>query len=345
MKLLHISHHVGCMRDHAYVYNKLNIDYEFWRFPKDVYNISKQLANEVWNKRKDYFNTFDYIVTSDTAPLSRIFMENIHEVKPSIVVWICNRFDYNMENDSAFYQLFSKISNENQNKFKIVPYSDFEIIWCNIKGLTNLLPVVTPIGINLVELEPNIDNLNEFKQFYIHDSNAKEFYSDKNDLIDKVFIPIYSNDNHYFKLKNILDENNIKCFNGGYTHSSDLKNCKCMVTFPEQFSKFITFETIQNEIIVLLPSDKYLISLHPTSNNNRNYWFNNPLGYLDKNTIQLCEWYRYKNCRIYFDSIEDLINKIKSLTPEIIQEKRKWCKIYGKEIEATNIKAWKEILN
>jgi hypothetical protein len=93
----------------------------------------------------------------------------------------------------------------------------------------------------------------------------------------------------------------------------------------------------------LLPSEEYLIKLHPTSNNNVRYWFNCPLGHLNEQSVKLCEWYRYKECRIYFDSIEDLINKIKTLTPEIIEEKRKWCRKYAKEIEELNIASWQKI--
>ena len=161
MKILHISHHVGCMRDHAYVYDQFKFEYTFWKFPKHVFNISKELANEFWNKKKDYFNTFDYIVTSDTAPLSRIFMENINELKPVVVVWICNRFDYSMENDNSFYNIFKNISINYKHKFKIIPYSDFESIWCNSKGIINLLHTITPIGINKIELDSKIDCLNE----------------------------------------------------------------------------------------------------------------------------------------------------------------------------------------
>jgi hypothetical protein len=116
-----------------------------------------------------------------------------------------------------------------------------------------------------------------------------------------------------------------------------------MVTFPDAYSKLITFETIQNEVIVFLPSEEFIIALHPTWNNNRQYWFNDPFGHLNSESVKLCEWYRYTNCRIYFNSIDDLIYKIKSLTFEEIEEKKRWCRIYGKEINDTNIEKWKKV--
>ena len=344
MKILHISHHIGCMRDHAYIYNKLGFEFEFWKFPKGLFYITKDIANSIWNERKDYFNKFDYIVTSDTAPLSRIFMENIQELKPIIIVWICNRFDYNMERDMSFYQIFNKIANENKDKFKIIPYSDFEKVWCNVRGIKDILNTITPIGINPIELDYKIDCLNDLQNSYTEDPNAKNSYKNTTELEGKIFIPIYGNDNLFYNLKEILTSNNIEVFNGGYKHSTDLKFCKGLVTFPDAFSKLITFETIQNEVIVFLPSVEYLIKLHPTNNNNTKYWFNCPIGYLNTDLIKYCEWYRYENCRIYFDSIEDLITKIKNLTDEVIEEKRKWCRIYGAEIESTNMNLWKNIL-
>lgn len=336
-RVLHISHHVGCMRDHAYLYERLGCNYTFWKFDQG-YHISAELAKRVWNEKKNYFNTFDIIVTSDTAPLARIFMEHQEEVKPKVLVWICNRFDYAMEADASFYDLFR---NASKDTFKLIPYSSFEKQWCSLKGVETL-DVITPIGITPVELEDKIDGLQKLKDSYIHDSNAKE-----TDMVlkDKIFIPIYGNDNHYFPLKQMLESSGIACYNGGFHHPYDLKQCKGLVTFPDQFSKFNTFETIQNEILVFLPSEFYLIQLHPTHQNGHNYWFNSPLGYLNKELIEHCYWYKYKECRIYFDSIDDLVQKIKGLTPEIIEEKRNWCRIYGQQIEKESMDQWKIIIN
>jgi hypothetical protein len=270
-------------------------------------------------------------------------MENIHELKPKVVVWICNRFDYSMNSDSSFYSIFNKISIEKQEQFKIVPYSDFEGVWCKQQGISYTLPTITPIGIQKKELDHNIDGLQELETSYTKDSNAKEFYEHAEELNDKIFIPIYGNDNIFYPLKKICEENNISYFNGGYKHPEDLRHCKALVTFPDAFSKLITFETIQNEVIVFLPSEDFIIRLNPTTQNGYHYWFNCPFGNLNKELVKHCEWYRFKECRIYFDSIEDMIDKIKNLTPEIVKEKKKWCRIYGKQIEKENLKKWSEI--
>lgn len=343
MKVLHISHHVGCMRDHAYIYDQFGFEYSFWKFPNNLFKITQDVANNIWNEKKHYFNSFNFIITSDTAPLSRIFMENINELIPNIIVWVCNRFDYSMEFDKSYYKIFKNISENYSHKFTIIPYSDFEEIWCKHKNIHKLSNVITPIGVNPIQLDDKIDCLQEFKNKYIDDKSAKEKYNDMDYLKNKVFIPIYQNDNKYYKLKEILENNNIECFNGGYNHPTDLKHCKAVITFPDAFSKLITFETIQNEVIVFLPSEKFIINSHKTKNNNIDYWFNSPVGKLNENTIKLCEWYRFKDCRVYFDSIDDLIHKLKNLNNEQIISLKNKCKEYGLQIINHNIQKWKNV--
>jgi hypothetical protein len=79
------------------------------------------------------------------------------------------------------------------------------------------------------------------------------------------------------------------------------------------------------------------------ANNGHRYWFNSPVGNLNSELVSLCEWYRYENCRIYFDSLDDLLDKINNLTPEIVEEKRKWCRIYGEQIKQENLAKWGRI--
>jgi len=58
------------------------------RFIILVINVLKKFGN----LHKDYFDTFDVIVTSGTAPLHESFLQN-GWTKP-LIIWICNRFDY-----------------------------------------------------------------------------------------------------------------------------------------------------------------------------------------------------------------------------------------------------------
>ena len=54
---------------------------------------------------------YDVVITSDTAPISRVFLEEQRWEDKSLIVWVCNRFDYSHRPaahgfpDPAFYRL------------------------------------------------------------------------------------------------------------------------------------------------------------------------------------------------------------------------------------------------
>jgi hypothetical protein len=59
----------------------------------------------------------------------------------------------------------------------------------------------------------------------------------------------------------------------------------------------------------------------------------------------MCEFYRYEKCRIYFDSLDDLVMKITMLTPETIAEKKAFCRQYGEEIASDRLLKWKTVFD
>src|SRR4051812_31901260 len=103
MNVLHLSHHQGCFGELAYVASQLGFTIESMEY-RDGYNISAEKANASWEANKERFNSFDVIITSDTAPLARIILQHMDEFKGRLVVWVCNRFDYvdNATNDCGF---------------------------------------------------------------------------------------------------------------------------------------------------------------------------------------------------------------------------------------------------
>ena len=44
-----------------------------------IYNIGDEKALNNWNKNKDYYNRFYIIITSDTAPISRVILQNNYQ--------------------------------------------------------------------------------------------------------------------------------------------------------------------------------------------------------------------------------------------------------------------------
>lgn len=307
-EILHISHHIGCFRDQHYILNKLGFEVTNHKFYDGTFKITKEIADDFWHTHKDQLNEFDYILTSDTAPLSRIFLENQNEFKSKLVIWICNRFDYNMEDQTRFYDLFSR-AEENPN-IKIVPYTYFEKIWCMEKG-TDIMnrEHIPPCGINLPQFEHYMPNSK------IYDSD----YGEKVDIPDAdVIVPIYHNDNRFFDMTKYLNQREIKVYNGGFRFIEQLKKYKAFVTMPDAFSKFLCFELIHSKIPVILPSKDFLYELSKRPNYFFNIWGSGGANLLKKEWIDWCEWYdpNLNECRFYFDSFEEIPDIIKSIDKE-----------------------------
>ena len=126
LKVLHLTFHRGCAREFTGIAKALGLDLVTWYIPNlppffldgkttgnALYNVGHQRAQDIWEKHRDFFEQFDLILTSDTAPLSRIFLQN-KWTKP-LFIWICNRFDYydgaSLDchfPDQEYYDLFSQ---------------------------------------------------------------------------------------------------------------------------------------------------------------------------------------------------------------------------------------------
>lgn len=330
-EILHISHHIGCFRDQEYILSKLGFDVTNHKFYDGVFQITEQIANDFWNNHKDQLNSFDYILTSDTAPLSRIFLENQHEFKSKLVIWICNRFDYRMETERSYYELFSK-AEENPN-IKIVPYSYFEKVWCNEKG-TNLMnhQHIKPCGRFIESHEHNIPETAYFD----------EMYGEKNNLPDAdVIVPIYHNDNRFFNMKDYLFNKGISVYNGGFRNMNQLKKYKAFVTMPDAFSKFLCFELIHNKIPVILPSKKFLYELSKKPNYFFNIWGSGGADMLQEDWIDWCEWYDKElvNCRFYYDSFDEIPDIIKSIDKNSMDS---YFDSGSKYIETNSLNLWEK---
>jgi len=87
MKILHLTFHRSVQYDLEYVCRKLNHDLEtlyFHDYASNIYKpnrykVTEERAEAWWRDKKDYYQSFDLIITSDTAALSRIFLQHIDE--------------------------------------------------------------------------------------------------------------------------------------------------------------------------------------------------------------------------------------------------------------------------
>jgi hypothetical protein len=298
MKFLHVNFHKGCELDIENVFNKLGHSVESWRFDdgetagEEIYKITQLRAQKCWNKYKDFFNTFDGIITSDTCPTSRPFLQN--NWSKLLIIWVCNRFDYAVEGDRGFYNLIRSIPN--RKNVYIAGNTYIENIYSKrVRNVDIGNLVIKPLGKNLIS-----NNL-----FKTHSENDE----------NKFFIPVYENETKFMNLSQKANKLGIKNNNGirFKNHISELLEYKGIICLPYAWSTITFFEVIQLGIIYFIPTSRFLIEMTKTRDVKQSYWFQPPFNG-DEKLLTFAEWYcnEHKDLIIYFDSWLDLQNKIKT---------------------------------
>lgn len=335
MRILHLSFHVGCINDLTYVFQTLghSIDYEKMSVPGC--RVTPQIAEDYWQKNVDRIQSYDAIVTSDTVALSYIFLRHIDELKPHLIILNCNRFDYGMYSEGDFYTALRQI-HKRTDKVTYIPATAFEQIWCARKNVYIYENPIPPIG--------KWDPTNTFTGKYILDDFGQIDRSAASAAdVDTVFIQMYHNHTRFMKLKELLVSRGVSVANGGYNYLHEIAGFKGLVVLPDAFCKWFAYESIQNGLLVFLPTQRFLLEL----TGRPNYFFNieGSGGRLMPDWVNLCEWYHYPETRIYFDSFDDMIQKIKELTPDQRGEKQRWMRFYSEAIERDTLGRWRTIMD
>lgn len=292
MKIVHMSHHAGCQRDLAYVASKLGHEVDFLSFPYG-YNVSRERANRFWNEQKDILRKADIVLTSDTAPLSRVVLQNLEDFPGRLVVWVCNRFDYcdQATNDCGFpdpefYSIFRRACSH--EKVLVVPYTDFEYIYARkFRGIPMPSGTIRPTG---ATLPPGDD--------------WKSLIPEHVDKSLTFLIPPYHNDTHFMDLLGKCRELGLPCFRGRYAGPTDLAGFRGIVHIPYAWSTFAFFESLQQGLVYFVPSLRFLREMA----RGPNFFWSPPY---DQASLESSEWYlpEHRGLLVYFDSWEDLRNK------------------------------------
>jgi hypothetical protein len=93
LKVLHLTFHKGCAQQVQAIAQNLSLDLTTWYIPdlppkffdgqaegNALYNIGHTRAKNIWQLHAAFFHQFDLIFTSDTAALSRIFLQNNSQI-------------------------------------------------------------------------------------------------------------------------------------------------------------------------------------------------------------------------------------------------------------------------
>lgn len=331
-KILHLSLHKGCINDFHEVAEQLNLDVTDWYIHEirstfdpaaqgnEIYNITHERAERVWQLNKDFFNQFDAIITSDTAPLSRIFLQNDWQ-KP-LIIWICNRFDYadlatarGLFPDTEYYQLFK--SAIHRPNVQIISYTPYEHFYAHQKGIKIGTQTIRPIGVlpkeNCTFKSGIPESICKEKTIFI----VPRMTAYKADFIQK-------------KCKEL----GIHTYYGTYNGPDDLTDFKGVLYYPYAWSNLALFENIQRGIVHFVPTPRFVLEL-------RN---KNGIPCFTTSNFYLCDWYcdEYKDLFVYFDSWQELKEKIANTDYAAMHEKIKKA---GFEHWQKNLNAWKDVFN
>jgi hypothetical protein len=325
-RVLHLTFHKGCANEFAGVAEKLGLNLDTWiiqtlppgffdgqSYGDVLYNFGEERAQRIWDLHKEKFLSYDVIVTSDIAPLSRIFLQNNFS-KP-LIIWICNRFDYYDAPsldcdfpDKKYYELFSLAGR--MPNVRIVAYTEFEHAYAKLKGIDTGDLTITPCGLGLD------------KPFY-YDSIPDRIVKK-----DNFFIPNYYNDN-----RRVADYKRlfIPCYNGPYNGARDLEGFKAVIHLPYAVSNLALFQYFAVGLPVLVPSYNFQKELITKNKNS----FHD----LDKNSLSFAEWYnpKYKDAFIYFNSWRDLKYKTQTIDYE---KYRPAILNLSREIQKENLNKW-----
>jgi hypothetical protein len=331
MKILHLGFHKGCIDDIAEVAQELSLDITPWYILADrqdldgrttgdcVYNMTHERAQRVWERHKDYFNQFDVIMTSDTAPLARIFLQNNNWKKP-LIIWICNRFDYadyatldGAFPDQEFYDLFRNAAH-NKN-VKIISYTPYEHYYARKRGVELGTFTIRPIGVK----EKPITK--DFKSGIPAHVNKQE----------TLFLYPRLEPQHVSYVQHECAATNIKIYHGVYNGPEDLKQFKGVLYFPYAWSNLALFENLQRGIVHFVPTERFVVE--QVRRDSRR------MKHFTLTDFHLCDWYcaEYRDLFVYFDSWQDLKHKIASTNYQALSAK---VREKGRQHKADMMQRW-----
>jgi hypothetical protein len=342
-KALHITYHAGCAGEISSICRHFNIDLDTWLIPTlppsfltgkktiDPYIISHDKAKKIFKLHKDTFNQYDLIITSDIAPLSRIFLQNQWE-KP-LLIWVCNRFDINCHRsgkkifpDEPYYALFS--STLNMPNVEVIGYIPYEKYYAEThRKVFAIQKTITPIGIN------------DF-----HGDIYKQVPKTVNKP-ETLFIREYINETKV-GLSKILDNLKIKNYCGPYNGASDIKDFKAMVHIPSVMGNCFLYENLAQGVIHFIPSKKFYAEQYKKSFSfidwSQFVFVSNNLSI--EEIIDHCEWYREDLAPffVFFDSYEQIPHLLK--TTDFASKKRAlalWYRDYKKNM----LEKWEEVFS
>jgi hypothetical protein len=117
-KILHITNHPGTIKNLENVCIQLSISENLTTMNCDFpYYISKEHANDIWDKYSDVIQHYQILVFTDTSMYARPFLQNLDKHVARIIVYVTNRYNWgffgNHCNDLVLYNDLYKMVSKN----------------------------------------------------------------------------------------------------------------------------------------------------------------------------------------------------------------------------------------
>ncbi len=272
--------------------------------------MNESQMESIWETFQEDWNRYDLIIVGDSMNIAYLLLKNIHKLKPKLLVWIMNRYDNSTQHIPNYNDFLNGILNDKslEKKVKLVPYTEYERIYGAERGIYLKEPVLLPFG----EKKNSI----EIPKYMDEDITCMTAEPE-----DTVFLMHYGNDHAFMPFQEIFKQAGISVKCGQFKEIGEIQNYKCVVHLPDAFSKFCAFEFLTNEIPVFIPSEELFQQLNPQARVLSNgkiekYCFTVHGNICPKSFVPLCEWYRYPSSKVYFSSLDDLIQKVNQFTKE-----------------------------
>lgn len=338
MRLLHLTLHKGCYNEIQYVFTKLGHDitsmyftdgeYSLEHGGDTIFRVSHERAQKVWELYKDYFYQFDGIITSDTCPISRPFLQNRWD--RILIIWVCNRFDYIMPPehiDPEYFQLIRDVRSWPLRR--IFGFTEVEKIWArHLRNVELEDLVIRPQGKNLMS------------------EGLRKTYSPFDPVGNRetIYVPLYGNETNMMDLRGKIEELGFSAESVKFSHVSELLKYKAVVTIPYGWSTLTLFERMQLGIVCFVPSLRFITQMfNEAEHPHRKWWFQPPFYLEHPERLKDSEWYceYHRDIFVYFDSWDDLSWRLRttdyeSMTAKLLE--------HGAKHEQLVLEQWREVM-
>lgn len=325
MSALHLTSHVGTIKNIENVFKMLNIGNKLitQSLIDKSYYYNEKTANEIWEHYSDKLNGISVLIFTDTSMIARPFLQNLEKHDCLIIVYVTNRFDWGIWGfrDDLYYKLYADSSIHERVIFCADNnYDQYYAMAHNIKFAFDSIKL-TPIISETVLLPSK-------NKFFIYNRGTK---------INKY--------EQYLKNRNIDYDLYGEGFDR-FKNNQSICEYKGFIHLPYQVNIQSLWENLGHFIIYFIPSKKFITELI-RQDNSWYYWEekNRPNDLLMK-SITLSEWYNETNQDVfeYFESWDDLKYKIENMNDEYLLNKKHKIKNFIEKSNASNFEKWKIML-